>query len=80
MAEQKSLNDERFIKIGLKISYYRKSNGLTQEQLAELVGKSPGYLSQVETPSYPQPVSLKTLFKIADILHVPPHKFLEFDD
>ena len=73
-------NKKRYIQIGLKIAYYRKLNGMTQEQLAELLDMSPQYLSHVETPSFVQPVSLKTLFAIADIFHVPPHKFLEFDD
>lgn len=74
------VNDQRFIQIGLKIAYYRKLNQLTQEQLAEQVGISPGYLSQVETPSLVQPISLKTLFAIADLFHVPPKRFLEFDE
>lgn len=74
------MNDKRYIEIGLKIAYYRKLNGLTQEQLAEKIGISPGYLSQVETPSFVQPVSLKTLFAIADLFHVAPHKFLEFEE
>ena len=73
-------NDRRYIQIGLKIAYYRKLNGLTQEQLAEKIGISSGYLSQVETPSFVQPVSLKTLFAIADLFHVPPKRFLEFDE
>lgn len=73
-------NKKRYIQIGLKIAYYRKLNGLTQEQLAERIGRSPGYLSQVETSTYPQPISLKTLFSIADLFNVPPHKFLEFDE
>ncbi|MFA9380424.1 MAG: helix-turn-helix domain-containing protein [Acetanaerobacterium sp.] len=72
-------NSRRYIQIGLKIAYYRKLNGLTQEQLAEKAGISTGYLSQVETPGFIQPVSLKTLFAIADICGVPPYKFLEFD-
>lgn len=50
-------NEQRYIEIGLKIAYYRKKNGMTQEQLAERVGISPGYLSQVETPSFVQPLS-----------------------
>lgn len=74
------VNDKRFVQIGLKIAYYRKLNGLTQEQLAEKIGISAGYLSQVETPSTVQPVSLKTLFAVADICHVPPQRFLEFDE
>lgn len=72
-------NNARYIEIGLKIAYYRKMNGLTQEQLAEKIGISPGYLSQVETPTFVQPISLKTLFAIADTLNIPPSRFLEFD-
>lgn len=73
-------NDKRFIEIGLKIAYYRKLNGFTQEQLAELVGISSGYLSQVETPSFVQPISLKMLFAVADVFHIPPYKLMEFDE
>lgn len=79
MTGNSNANNKRFIEIGLKIAYYRKLNGLTQEQLAEKVGISPGYLSQVETPTFIQPVSLKTLFIIADTLNVPPSRFLEFE-
>ena len=72
-------NEQRYIEIGLKIAYYRKKNGMTQEQFAERVGISPGYLSQVETPSFVQPISLKTLFAMADTFQIPPSKLLEED-
>ena len=72
-------NEQRYIEIRLKIAYYRKKNGMTQEQLAERVGISPGYLSQVETPSFVQPISLKTLFAMADTFQIPPSKLLEKD-
>jgi transcriptional regulator with XRE-family HTH domain len=75
-----SLEKNRYIQIGLKIAYYRKLNGLTQEQLAEKINISPGYLSQVETPNFVQPVSLKTLFALADVFRIPPSKLLEFDN
>lgn len=78
MPRNRDVNEIRFIEIGLKIAYYRKLRGMTQEQLAEKVGISPGYLSQVETPGFIQPVSLKTLFAIADVLEIPPAKFLDF--
>ncbi len=73
------INDNRYIQIGLKIAFYRKLNELTQEQLAELAGISPGYLSQIETASFVRPISLRTLFALADSLHVPPAKFFDFD-
>ena len=75
-----NLNEKRYIQIGLKIAYYRKMNNLTQEQLSEKINRSTGYLSQVETPNFIQPISLEMLFAIADVLHIPPYKFLEFDE
>ncbi|MFI3312497.1 MAG: helix-turn-helix transcriptional regulator [Eubacteriales bacterium] len=71
------LFDSRCVEIGLRIAYYRKKKGTTQEQLAEKVDISTGYLSQVETPSVAQPVSLKMLFAFADIFEVPVGKLME---
>jgi len=73
-------NDKRYIQIGLKIAYYRKLNGLTQEMLAERIGKSIGFLGQVEAPNIVTPISLKTLFAVADTFKISPYKLLEFDD
>ncbi len=73
------VDKKRYIQIGLKIAYYRKLNGLTQENLAEKIGISPGYLSQVETPSFIQPISLKMLFALADVFRIQPYKLLEFE-
>ena len=39
---------ERYITLGLKIAYYRKKAGLTQEVLAERIGKSVNFVGQVE--------------------------------
>ena len=52
------------IKIGLKIAYYRKLCGMTQEELAERCGLSAGYISQLEGPNSFFCPSIKTLFKI----------------
>ena len=38
---------DHYIAIGIRISYFRKLRGLSQEQLAERAGISPGFLSQV---------------------------------
>ena len=40
---------EEYRRIGLKISYYRKLKGITQEQLAELIGVSRQTISKWET-------------------------------
>lgn len=70
---------DNFIAIGLKISYFRRLRGLSQEQLAERAGISMGFLSQIEAPGMAIGISLSTLFAIAEVLEVPVHKFLEFD-
>lgn len=70
---------DNFIAIGLKISYFRRLRGLSQEQLAERAGISIGFLSQIEAPGMAIGISLSTLFAIAEVLEVPVHKFLEFD-
>lgn len=67
---------ELYKMIGLKISYYRKLRGLTQERLAELVNKSTAFIGAVEAPNVNRTVSLDTLFDIAKALDVPPYKFL----
>lgn len=66
--------------IGLKISYYRKLKGLTQEQLAEKIGKNTAFIGAVEAPNINRTISFDTLFDIADVLDVPPYKFLKDDD
>ena len=70
---------ERYITLGLKIAYYRKKRGYTQENLAEKVGISLNFLAQVEGTGTIRGISLETLFKIADILQVAPSKLLEDD-
>lgn len=70
---------ERYKMLGLKISYYRRKCGFTQEQLAEMIGLSQNFLSQVESRQL-KGVSLETLFKLADVLGIEPTKLLEMDD
>ncbi len=70
---------EKYQTLGLKIAYYRKKRGYTQEVLAEKVGISINFLAQVEGQGTVRGVSLETLFKLAEVLEVPPSKFLEED-
>ncbi|CAH0535904.1 hypothetical protein [Oscillospiraceae bacterium] len=70
---------ERYITLGLKIAYYRKKRGYTQESFAEKVGISLNFLAQVEGTGTVRGVSLETLFKMADVLQVTPSKLLEDD-
>lgn len=70
---------DEYRKLGLKISYYRKLKGFTQEQLAERLNKNTAFIGAVEAPNVNRTVSLDTLFDIAKILDVPPYKFLTDD-
>lgn len=70
---------ERYVTMGLKIAYYRKKAGYTQETFSEKVGISLNFLAQIEGPSTIRGVSLETLFRIADVLKIPPSKLLEDD-
>ena len=53
---------------------------LTQEQLAEELGRSPAFIGHVEAPNINKAISLDTLFGIAEVLDVQPYKFLLFDE
>ena len=70
---------ERYITLGLKIAYYRKKRGYTQENFAEKVGISLNFLAQVEGTGTIRGISLETLFKMSVILQVAPSKLLEDD-
>ncbi|HJC38321.1 MAG TPA: helix-turn-helix domain-containing protein [Candidatus Mediterraneibacter faecigallinarum] len=76
----KTIYKEQYRQIGLKIAYYRKLRGLTQEELAEQVGVTPAFIGHLEAPNISKALSLDTLFDIAAVLEVPPHKFLCFED
>jgi DNA-binding XRE family transcriptional regulator len=68
-----------FKKLGLKVAYYRKLKGYTQEELSELMGVATSYIGAIEAPNMDKPISLTTLFKIAGLLNTPAWKFLDFD-
>lgn len=68
------------IKIGLKIAYYRKLQDMTQEELAEACDLSAGYISQLEGANCFFCPSLKTLFKIAEVLGTTVSKLTDIDD
>lgn len=70
---------EYYINIGLKVSYFRKRAGLTQEQLGDIMGVGTSFIGQIEAPNIVKTLSLDTLFRIAKALDVPPYKFLVVD-
>lgn len=68
------------IKVGLKIAYYRKLQGMTQEELAEACDLSAGYVAQLEAPNCFFCPSLKTLFIIAEVLGTTVSKLTDIED
>ena len=69
---------ERYRKLGLKISYYRKLKGLTQGQLASLVGLSRTHISNIEAPNIKTSISLDSLLDIAEVLGIPVKDLFDF--
>ncbi len=70
---------DEYKKIGLKIAYYRKLKGWTQEQLADQLNVATNFIGQIEAPNIYKPISMHTLFRIAKALEVPAYKILDFD-
>ena len=68
---------EQYIRFGLKVQYYRKLQGLTQEAFADKIGKSWSFVAKIESPTRVFGVSMETLFKIAEALEVPASKLFE---
>ena len=73
-------NRHKYIEVGLNIAYYRKREGMTQEQLVEKANLSRTYLASIEAPNVVRAMSLEVLFRIADALEIPASKLLEFRD
>lgn len=71
-------NRNKYTELGYNISYYRRHNGLTQEQLAEKLGISRQHLGAIEAPNIHRPVSLDLVFNIATVLEVEPYKLFQF--
>ena len=76
----KKIYAEQYRQIGLKIAYYRKLRGLTQEDLAEQVDLTPAFIGHLEAPNIIKALSMDALFDIAAALDVPTYKFLMFEE
>lgn len=82
MAGRKRLsfkNRDRYIKLGLTVSYYRKLAGMTQDQLAEAAGLSRSFISLLEAPNTVVGMSLEVLFNLSDALGISPERILDLD-
>ncbi len=71
-------NSERYRDLGYAISYYRKRKGLTQEQVADMVGISRQHMGAIEAPNMIRAISLDVLFNIAAVLEIEPYLLLKF--
>lgn len=69
--------EQQYIRFGLRVAYYRKLRGYTQEAFADALGISWSYIAKVESPTRPFGVSFETLFKIAEVLNIPVSKLFE---
>lgn len=70
---------EEFRLLGLRIAYYRKKFGLTQEELADQIGCSWSFLSQLEANNGKRihSPSLFLLFRMAKFFDIPVTKLFE---
>ncbi len=66
---------EALEKIGLNILYYRKKQGYTQQQLADMISYSKNHVQQIETAKATP--SVIVLLDIAKALDIPPEKLFE---
>ena len=70
--------DELKQKFGKRLRFVRRQKDLTQEQLAELVGLSVEFISNIErginAPSF------NTLEKLEQVLHTPVSEMFTFQD
>lgn len=68
---------ELYKQIGLNIKKYREANNITQEQLADRIGKSVNHVGKIEV-AFSQP-SLRLLADIAAALEIPLKELFDFD-
>lgn len=64
-------------KLGLNIRKIRKSKKISQEKLAELIGKSRNYIGMIERAEINVPA--ETLIYLASALQVHPKEFWVFE-
>ncbi|HIZ84132.1 MAG TPA: helix-turn-helix domain-containing protein [Firmicutes bacterium] len=62
-----------YLRIGARIKHYRTKAHLTQQQLAERIGKSATYIGHLEAQGVCKVPSLDTLLDISRVLQVPLH-------
>lgn len=76
MEIKKDDNKYIYVIVGKNIKRIRKEKGLTQVQLADLVGYNDGTIANIENSSY-QTFSLEFLYVISKMLNVPIEEFFK---
>jgi len=70
--------EDFFKKIGRQVRKFRKKRNLSQESLAELIGKSDDTISNIERGVFPP--RMETVLDLAEALEVVPYELLMIDD
>ncbi|MBQ2697932.1 MAG: helix-turn-helix transcriptional regulator [Clostridia bacterium] len=70
---------EKMQNLYFAIGYYRKRRGMSQEQLAEVLGISRQHLAAIEAPNMNRGLSLGLLFNIAAALEIEPYLLLKLN-
>lgn len=65
-------------KLGIRVTYFRKQKGLSQQNVADLLNTESAYVSKVERGDVG--LTLDSLCKIARALGVPAYSLLDFRD
>ncbi|MBQ8397688.1 MAG: helix-turn-helix transcriptional regulator [Clostridia bacterium] len=66
----------QYKQLGLNVSYYRKSRGYTQMQLAELLKIDRSHMSAIELATVG--ASLDVIFRLCEVLDVTPKELFDF--
>ena len=69
---------EDYINLGNNVRKYRLENGYTQEEFAEMIGKTANYISLLENGH--KGITVNTLFDIAYAFKIPAKELLEIND
>lgn len=70
--------DQYFRMLGMNIAFYRKMNGMTQLQLAEMLDISRTHMSNIEAANVNTRISMELLFRMADVFGIDPRDLLDF--
>lgn len=67
---------DKYKRLGLNISYYRKARGYTQLQLSEILEIDRSHMSAIELAS--AGISLDVIFKLCNALDISPKDLFDF--